>query len=571
MSPLPPQHLRARQFRALLNLQQRLMLRFWQGQGQMYRWSTGLSHGFSLLLSLALTFGVGFVIAIPGIDSLQHNLPPQLVFWLWGFALSVLGFMWTLSPLLFLMKNENLSLDLRKLIPYPISTGVLHRFHSLLAFFEPWSLFFYPICLGILWSSAYWPDTHLIIRLGIIPLILLWSGVHTLGNRLLQDLMLSLFRSRYWKELLSLILLFIVIFVSFIPAFFAEQMALYTPPKQLAGSPETLLYSLPFWLNLETVFNGILYFTPPGVFAQGLWALYQHDLKLWVWQVLSLSLWFILIYFESWHLMQRLLHEAETPHPRPQVQKRALRIKIPLPDVVYAIALKDLRTYFRSLLGKLAFFLTPLMVLLLRGAGLGSHHQQQPYHYLLSMISYLFLTSMYLYINHFGHEGEGFKHYILSGVSPQHIFWGKNLALGLFGSAQFSLITGLFILLYPNLDTAILGFGWFSFFTMLLGVLSLGNLLSIRTPGPMNLNQSHYRQSNGTPILLGFQVLMVLSGLMALPLLIYAWKGTPLIILGMAVCSLMGVGWFYITQYAAQIFGSEAPYILSQITAKDAS
>ena len=116
-----------------------------------------------------------------------------------------------------------------------------------------------------------------------------------------------------------------------------------------------------------------------------------------------------------------------------------------------------------------------------------------------------------------------------------------------------------------------LGFGWLSFFTMLLGVLSLGNLLSIRTPGPMNLNQSHYRQSNGTPILLGFQVLMVLSGLMALPLLIYAWKGTPLIILGMAVCSLMGIGWFYITQYAAQIFGSEAPYILSQITAKDAS
>lgn len=570
MTPLNDRQLLPQQLGALLKLQQYLMVRAWQKQHSLSRWSSLLSHGFSAIFSVILAVGVGFLIALPGMDTLQ-TAPDLLLRWLWSFAFGILGFMWTLSPLLFLMKNENLSLDLRKLLPYPIGVTTLHRYHCLLAFFEPWSLFFYPLGLAVLWSSAYWPDANLISRLGLIPLLALWAMVHTLGNRLLQDMMLRLFQSRYWKELLSLILLFVVIFASFAPAFVAEQLTqekIISPPAHL--SPDMLLYSLPFWRVLETGLNALLYFSPPGFFVQGLWALYEHQYLVWAQQLVSLSLWSFLIYLGSWKLLQGLLQEPETLIMGQRKQRNKLQFHLPLPAVIQAVALKDLHTYFRSLLGKLAFFLTPLMVILLRGAGLGVQPGGPSLSYLLSIIGYLFLTSVYLYINVFGPEGEGFKHYILSGADPRAIFLGKNLALGLFACAQFSLISGIFLCLYPH-SSALFQTGWLSFLSLLFGVLSLGNLLSIRTPGPMNLNKSHYKQNSGTPILLSFQVLMVLSGIISLPLFLHTWLGTPLLLLNATLCLLMGFGWYTLLHYAARLFPQEAPFILEAITAKEAS
>lgn len=572
--PLSPQALQRQQFRALLHLQQRLLQRFWVKQGSLYRWSTGLSYGFSGLLACLLAAGIGFLIAIPGLKGVSDAVAPApeaLILWIWTFAFGVLGFMWTISPLLFLMKNESLSLDLRKLMRFPIASEALHRFHSRLAFFEPWSVFFYPACLAIIWSSAYWPEVTLLSRLCLLPLLGFWVCVHTLGNRFLQDLMLTLFRSRYWKESLSLLLLFVIMFVSFAPAFVADQLASAPPLNLRAQNAETLLYSLPLWLKIETLINGFLYFSPPGLLVQGLHALRTNDYSAWAQHTLSLGLWSGMIYFLSWKRLQHLLHEPEHLTQKVRQNRAWIKLSLPLPPVVKIVALKDLRTYFRSLLGKLAFFLTPLMVILLRGAGLGNKGDSQHYGYVLSIIGYVFLTSMYLYINFFGHEGEGFKHYILSGAKPLFILLGKNLALLLFGCAQFSMINALFALLYPNLSLEVLIFGWFSFLSMALGVISLGNLLSIRTPGPMDLNQSHYRQNNGTPILLGFQVLMLLSPLQAIPLWLAWWQGQSVLLLSSFLVLLSVLGWIFILRYAAHIFTQEAPSILQAITAKEAS
>jgi hypothetical protein len=572
--PLSPQALQHQQFRALLHLQQRLLQRFWVKQGSIYRWSTALSYGFSALLACFLAIGIGFLIAIPGMRGVSDAVTPapeSLILWIWTFAFGVLGFMWTVSPLLFLMKNESLSLDLRKLMRFPIASEALHRFHSLLAFFEPWSIFFYPTCIAILWSSAYWPEVTLISRLCLIPLLALWVCVHTLGNRFLQDLMLTLFRSRYWKETLSLLLLFVVMFVSFAPAFVADQLATAPPLNMRAKNPEALLYSFPVWLKLETLINGFLYFSPPGLLVQGLQALRINAYSSWAQHTFSLSLWSGLIYFLSWKRLQQLLHEPEHLTRHVRQARHFIRLSLPLPSIVKIIALKDLRTYFRSLLGKLAFFLTPLMVILLRGAGLGNQGNTHYYGYVLSIIGYVFLTSMYLYINFFGHEGEGFKHYILSGAKPLFILLGKNLALLLFGCAQFSIINTLFALLYPNLALEVLIFGWLSFLSMALGVISLGNLLSIRTPGPMDLNQSHYRQNNGTPILLGFQVLMLLSSLQVVPIWLAWWHDQSILLLSSILALFSAVSWIIILRYAAAVFPQEAPHILQAITAKEAS
>lgn len=573
-NPLSQDALQRQQLRALFHLQQHLLQRFWTRQGSLYRWSTVLSYGFSALLACALAAGIGFLIAIPGLSGISDAnvpIPEKFLLWLWTFALGVLGFMWTISPLLFLIKNESLSLDLRKLMRFPIASEVLHRFHSLLAFFEPWSVFFYPTCLAIIWSSSYWPEVTLLSRLCLLPLLGFWICVHTLGNRFLQDLMLTLFRSRYWKESLSLLLLFVIMFVSFVPAFMAEQLST-TPQLNLRShNPETLLYSLPFWLTFETVINLFLYFSPPGLLVQGLGDLRLNDYSNWAQHTLSLALWGGMIYFLSWKRLQHLLHEPE--HLTRKIRKKPLLIhfSLPLPAIVKVIALKDLRTYFRSLLGKLAFFLTPLMVILLKGAGLGRDGSAHHHTYLLSIIGYVFLTSMYLYINFFGHESEGFKHYILSGTKPYLILLGKNLALFLFACAQFSIISTLFTLLYTGIPLEVLFFGWLSFLSMALGIISLGNLLSIRTPGPMDLNQSHYRQNNGTPILLGFQVLMLLSVIQAIPLWLAWWQEQPILLLSSVLTAFSAISWLLILRYAARIFPQEAPNILQAITAKEAS
>lgn len=572
--PLSRQALQRQQFRALLHLQQRLLRRFWVKQGSLYRWSTTFSYGFSALLACGLAAGIGFLIAIPGmagVSDATSSTPDLLLLWIWTFAFGVLGFMWTVSPLLFLMKNESLSLDLRKLMRFPIASEALHRFHSLLAFFEPWSIFFYPTCLAIVWSSAYWPGVTLLSRLCLLPLLGFWVCVHTLGNRFLQDLMLVLFRSRYWKESLSLLLLFVVMFVSFAPAFVADQLTSAPPLNMRANNPEALLYSFPLWLKIETLINGFLYFSPPGLLVQGLKSLRMNAYSSWAQHTLSLGLWSAMIYFLSWKRLQHLLHEPAQLTRRVRQSQTRFQLAIPLPSVIKVIALKDLRTYFRSLLGKLAFFLTPLMVILLRGAGLGSKGNTHHYGYVLSIIGYVFLTSMYLYINFFGHEGEGFKHYILSGAKPLFILLGKNLALLLFGCAQFSVINMLFALLYPGLSLALLLFGGLSFLSMALGVITLGNLLSIRTPGPMDLNQSHYRQNNGTPILLGFQVLMLLSTLQAIPLWLAWWLNQSVLLLSGLLAIFSAIGWFLILRYAARIFPEAAPDILRAITAKEAS
>ena len=87
----------------------------------------------------------------------------------------------------------------------------------------------------------------------------------------------------------------------------------------------------------------------------------------------------------------------------------------------------------------------------------------------------------------------------------------------------------------------------------------------------MDLNQSHYRQNNGTPILLGFQVLMLLSTLQAIPLWLAWWLNQSVLLLSGLLAIFSAIGWFLILRYAARIFPEAAPDILRAITAKEAS
>lgn len=558
------------QFRALWKLKLRLLLRFWQGRGQLYRLSLYLSVGISTLLACALGVGVGFLIHLrlptgPGMEML-----PELMQYLWLGVFTTLSVVWLISPILFMMKNESLTLDISRLTRYPISYHTLHRFHTLLALMEPWNLFFYPVGLGILVGSISRNGLRLLGP--TLILILLWLLMHILWSKLLQDLITVLFTSRYLREILTLSLILLIILLSFVPAMLSENTALQGIQDINAPSLEIFLYQWPFWHQLQPILDFLLCATPAGWFAHALSALFQEQWQGWLEGCGVLFAWIVLANLLDLALLRRLFSEPPSQARKQNLAELNLKggfLQYLMPHALRVMILKELRTYFRSILGKLSFFLTPLLVGVLRLAGLGSSQHLPAASLLLGMIVYIFMTSLFLYINYFGPDHEGFKLYLLAAVPQRRLILAKNLALTLFASAEFAVVLVIFVLLYRQLDLQTLCFGLCSFASLLLGVLSMGNLLSVRFPSALDLNQTQYRQSNGTPILLGLQVLTLLALITSSPLWLSFFFREPLWLLSLGLTLLLALSWWLILPVAEGILNENRWQILEAVSGKD--
>lgn len=555
-----------RQFQAMWQLKRRLLGHFWKQRGQAYRWSLLISFIFSALLAIAVALGFSFLVYYPSQLTGNQRLSVELLPYIWIAPFLALSVMWMISPLIFVMKNESLSLDISRLTRYPISYRSLHLFHTLLAWLEPWTLFFYPLAVGLFLAGLAWGK--LSIALPLLILIALWMAVHTLWNRLFQDLITLLFTSRYLREVLSLLLLLTIILLSFIPALISEQTGLEDLKGLKAPNLEMFLYQWPTWQKVQPLLNGLIVATPTGYFVKALAGLYGNQWQWWWQGCLGLVAWVILAQVLGVALLRRLFSE---PPAVSQVKRtelgsnRARHFKLPLSEVLRVLILKDLRTLFRSILGKLSFFLTPLLVVILRVVGLGAAPSTSPEALLLGMISYIFMTSLFLYINFFGPDGHGFKLYLLSATSPRQLLLAKNLALALFASGEFAVVLVLFVVFYQQASLALISFACCSFVTLLAGVLSLGTLLSIRFPAQMDLNQTQYRQSNGTPVLMALQVLMVLSGLAALPLGLAYFQAESLTLLSFCMSVLSLWAWWLILKASATQLQHEQLNILAQL------
>ncbi len=556
----------SRQFRAMWQLKQRLLWRFWEKRGQAYRWSLLISFLFSSLLAIAVALGFSFLVYYPTQMTGKQSLSTEILAYLWLGPFLIISLMWMISPLIFVMKNESLSLDVSRLTRYPISYRTLHGFHTLLAWLEPWTLFFYPLALGLFVAGLAWGKLSIAIPLMI--LIALWMAVHTFWNRLFQDLITLLFTSRYLREALSLLLLLTIIMISFIPALISEQTGLEDLKDLKAPSIEMFLYQWPTWQKIQPLLNGLMFATPTGYFVRALAGLYGNQWQWWWQGCLGLLAWIALAQILGVALLRKLFSE---PPAINQIKRSELnsdwarRLKLPLSEILRVMILKDLRTLFRSILGKLSFFLTPLLVVVLRVVGLGAAPSTSPEALLLGMISYIFMTSLFLYINFFGPDGQGFKLYLLSATSPRQLLLAKNLALALFASGEFAIVLVLFVIFYQQAGLALIAFACCSFVTLLAGVLSMGTLLSIRFPAQMDLNQTQYRQSNGTPVLMALQVLMVLSALTALPLGLAYYQAESLTLLSFSLSLFSLWAWWLILNYSASQLQDEQLSILAQL------
>ena len=559
-----------RQFKALSQLKVRLLLRFWAQRGQTYRLSLFVSMAFSILFACGLGVGIGFLIYVPMPSGPGLEILPELMQFLWMGVFLAVSVIWLVSPIMLMMKNESLSLDISRLTRFPISYRTLHSFHSLLALIEPWTLFFYPVGLGLLVgvvARGGWVS----LGPGLI-LVLLWLLVHTVWSRFVQDLMAVLFTSRYLREFLSLGIILLLIMLAFIPAMVSESSSLQQLEKMNAPNLEVFLYQWPVWHKLQVLLNALLFSTPAGWFAHALSGLFQQDWRAFIEGCVALFAWMSLANVLDIVLLRRLFSEPPAQVTARRQSDRRLRggfLQSILPHDIRTLVLKELRTYFRSILGKLSFFLTPLLVTVLRLVGLGASGHVPPASLLLGMTLYIFMTSLFLYINFFGSDHEGFKIYVLAGVSERRLLLAKNLALSLFSGAEFAIVLVLFVLLYRQLDLQTLWFGLCSFVSLLLGVLSMGNILSLRFPAAMDLNQTQYRQSNGTPILLGLQILTVLGVLVACPIWLAYLFREPLWLLSTVLTAMLAFAWWLILPLAEAIFRENRLQILEAVTRDD--
>lgn len=570
--------IKRQQFRALFQLKWRLLMRFWSQRDELYRWSMLLSVGFSALMAIALGVLGGMLLASlplapalnPGAGkSAGSSMGLELLQYIWTLVFLGLGSLWMLSPLMFVIKNENLSLDISRLTRYPIAYSTLHAFHTLLAVFEPWSLFFYPLMLGIAVGTVW---TSGLIALGPVLILLgLWVALHIAWSRLLQDMVTLLFSSRYLREGLTLAIILGIILLTFLPALISERGNFESLQGLRAPSLELLLYQWPVWLKLQPLLSALVQASPAGWFVQGLSGVQQQDLRLWLTGCLQLLLWTGLAQLIGVALLRRLFLEppAAVSLPRRQQTARLARYRLRWPHMLRTLVLKELRTFFRSILGKLSFFLTPLLIMILRLVGLGSTPVASSHSLLLGMTVYIFMTSLFLYINFFGPDQDGFKLYLLAGLPERSLLLAKNLALALFASGQFAIVLILYVLLYRQLDLATLWFGICSFLSLLLGVLSMGNLLSLRFPAGMDLNQTQYRQSNGTPILLGLQVMTLLALLTSSPLWLARWHQEPLWLLSAGLTGLMALAWWLLLPFCEQLLHTQRWAILDAVSRKD--
>lgn len=558
-----------RQLKALWKLKLRLLERFWHQRDTMYRWTMLFSLFFSTLVALVMGAGIGWLVYSLIPIGKDPGVGPQMIQMLWLGLFLTVSVVWVISPLLFVIKNESLTLDVSRLTRYPIAYRTLHGFHTLLSLLDPWTIFYYPMLLALLVAVGVQGGWGVLP--GMSALLLLWVLVHTAWSRLFQDLITVVFTSRSLREVLSLIVIVMVILFAFIPALITERTSVEALAHIKAPTLELFLYQWPTWRAMQPLFNFLLNATPAGSFVQALSGLIYDQPRWWLEGCISLLGWLLIANISGIALLRRLFSEPPA-QSRSTVSRTPILANWRLPGLAYdmrVMVLKELRVYFRSLLGKLSFFLTPLLVVILRLVGLGASGSYAPASLLLGMTVYVFMTSLFLYINYFGPDGEGFKLYLLSGMPERRVIQAKNLALGLFASSEFAIVLVLYIALYrqPDLDTILFGIG--AFIALLMGVLSMGNLLSMRFAGFMDLNQTQYRQSNGTPILMALQVLSMLAGVLGFALWIAHRSHEPLWLVGLTLGGLMSLAWWLLLPFSASLLNTQRWVILDEVTKKE--
>ncbi len=524
--------------RTLLWLAWKLRLR-----GYTRSWQQALGLAAALLFFiLPLGTGLGVLTAL-GYVNLPSDSARQLLF----AVLLVLYVAWAALPLLQYTVNEGL--DVTKLQMYPVTRTEQMVTLVLSTLFDLTGLILVGAFVGVLIG---WHVTVAALAFTVVALGLAYVHIVTLSQLLLAALM-GMLRSRRYRDL-SIIFVVLVSTACSFTAQIVSRVLSATDPSALAG------------LQVDRY----VWWTPPGMAAEAISQANAGDyLGAAVWLVALAGLAPLLM--ALWALvLDRGITSAETAGAggrrssrraaRASVARangaaavgRGARVASPaaagrslLPGPALAIAGKDLRYFWRdpqmkaallSSLLVLVYIFIPYVIGSNRSSGLGSAFS--PTQVFFAPLPALFIALSFS-LNAFGYERAGAQTLFLLPVRPLHVFWGKNLAVGVVAGGAALLAT---------LGIAALTGGWGYVpialalaLAAILVVMGCGNVVSVLLPfrvRQMRMGQGSFSSDNGClrsvlSFVTLFVVLMALSPLIvatAIPLIIGQpeWLGIAL-------------------------------------------
>ncbi|PIQ28169.1 hypothetical protein COW36_04975 [bacterium (Candidatus Blackallbacteria) CG17_big_fil_post_rev_8_21_14_2_50_48_46] len=547
------------QFKALFQLQFKLLQRAWKNPSTLQKAGVIITLIISTLMAGSLGWVMGYLVVILSQFSQVGSLQALMVQTLLLFMLSLFSLIWLLSPLLFALQNENLHLDLHKLLVYPLSFKNLYVLHTLTGFLEPWSLFFYPMVLGLIVGGFLLEGFSVLAPLLILGL--LFGSVHVVWSRLLVNLLSSVLANRRLRETATLVLLAGIILLAFFPAVISSAFENHPDWQNNLREPG-------YFLGFMGPLNYWLALSPPGMATLALTGGLEHNLLKTGTALSGLFLWLLLGNQLGTSLLKQMVTSESGSRDQAQVSFAWKKSHL-LGFLGYPLALivrKELRSLSRSVIGKLCFFLTPFLLILMRLLLISTSQAPLPATTVcLSAMAYIFMTSLFLFCNLFGLDGEGFKLYLSGPMPVRRLLKGKHLAMACFTGSGFLGVLYLYTVFYEPIPLETLLFLALAFSCVILGALPLGTIISIRFPMPLDLNQTRYRQ-NATPVLLAFQMLSILLALPALAQGLGKWTHQPRNLVMFAILGIMIFCYFQLLRLSEELFTEHKLEILEKIT-----
>ncbi len=551
------------QFQAILWLQFRLFKHTLQGGNKLINTIAGIFNFVmltiaSLGLSIATFFIFYYILQEQDLDTKKIFLPILL-----DIFLIFITFFWISRPLLSFLHTEYF--DINKFLLFPFSFQRLYNINLFASALDPWMLFLYPTLLSfwLAFSITNW-QRSLIFAISIsmyLLLVIVWG-------RYLTYYLSNLFRSRKIMERFLLISVVLILLLSLSP-----QLIINSKYIELNNHTDSLKFEHKLDFALW-----IIIFTPPGLLTYNILAIYYGD-----WLGASLSLIALSLFtIWGWYRGRRTLREFFIgKHKSPSAEEikttsvkkidweKSFLFFLPIPLI--AIIEKEIKYIFRSMHGKLVFFIPLIIPFVMRRVSQADTiwnylNISSSYTILFFTILYMLMIDIHLLNNILGWDKYGLGNLYLFPIDKQLIILGKNISRFIFASTQMT-----FIIIFHSMIYGILPF------SSLIGIITIaiiaiiealiiGNFASLFFPYKLSFNSQKGQRPGIAELLSVLFTFLQMTILLPLGVL---WALVPSFTIKIIISLLFLIGmlalYIILLEWYAKVFEDRKEQILKEL------
>ncbi len=516
--------------------------------------SLGMAAGFGIWIYLSAQTGEIFYLRIA-----------------WYIVFYSFFFFGVLLPLL--ITQGAIGFEPSRFIVFPISRRMLYGITLSSSFIGSEHLFYYPAFIAVFLAGVLFHGDNLFIG-GIVCLAFLFFNV-SVGTTIFLFFQ-NIMKRRRIREIVLIVAFMIIVALSFIP--YAVELI----QEKIKGEE---IPHLSAFLSAGAKIGRIL---PPSLAADGLSSLYSGEIVRTLIDVGWLLLWCAGIIALGYFIFVRYHLDESGKGSRRKKEKKIARTeerlleRFPLdafaarfiPGEIIAVAIKDLRYLFRSVILKFNLLMLPVLVLI--AAFIFARDVQNPHFGInpkdlvfYGMLVYISMFATNFLYNSFAWEGSGLKSYFMSPVHLQKIILGKNLAVGLYAATVLVLSMIIWGIVTGVPNPVVILTGIFVFSSTILNHAIWGNFISILFPAQRDISSMRNNPSQ-TGIFMSFGGLIVSGGIIFLCLLIPYLYGFTLLQPFLLAIVLSAQIWLYAfcLKYVGRLLDSRREKILEILRSK---